>query len=93
MAHASLPFKPGALSRNDAAAYTGFGATTFDQLVRSGVMPKARKCPRVRRKVWLTEELDKSLRDLPTTDSDEQIDPSNNQNDQFKAQKKKPVVL
>lgn len=56
---------PGALSRIEAAQFVGVAPTTFDELVRTGVMPPRRSIPGHNRFVWLLEELQSALRDLP----------------------------
>lgn len=56
---------PGALSREEAAAYVGVAPSTFDELVRAREMPPARRFKTCRRVVWLTDELAEALRELP----------------------------
>jgi excisionase family DNA binding protein len=51
------------LSREEAAAYIGIGTTKFDELVRDGRMPKARRIDG--RKLWLQPELETAAFALP----------------------------
>ncbi len=52
--HPALP--PRLVNRESAAAYTGIGATKFDELVRLGVMPKATRLGT--RRLWDVRRLD-----------------------------------
>jgi excisionase family DNA binding protein len=54
------------LSREEAAQYVGISATKFDQLVRSGRMPKAKQIDG--RKVWDVRRLDIAFDALPDQD-------------------------
>lgn len=65
---------PGALSRKEAAQFVGVAPSTFDELVRTGVMPPRRSIPGHNRFVWLLEELQAALRDLPVDGRGEQVD-------------------
>ncbi len=57
-------YAPEGLSRAEAARYVGVSATTFDELVSVGEMPRPRRFRTVRRLVWLRRELDEALEDL-----------------------------
>jgi hypothetical protein len=58
---------PAALNREQAAEYVGVSPNSFDKLVATGRMPKARSyAPEVDRIVWLCEELTAALKKLPT---------------------------
>lgn len=59
---ASLP--PRGLSRQEAAAYIGIGATKFDQMVDDGRMPQPKRIDG--RKVWDRLRLDTAFAALPT---------------------------
>jgi excisionase family DNA binding protein len=59
---ASLP--PRGLSREEAAAYIGIGATKFDQMVDDGRMPQPKRIDG--RKVWDRLRLDSAFAALPT---------------------------
>jgi hypothetical protein len=61
---ASLP--PRGLSREEAAAYIGVGATKFDQLVQRGDMPGPKRIDG--RKVWDRRRLDSAFDALPSED-------------------------
>lgn len=56
--------QPGALSRQEAAAYVGVSTTTLDKLVAAGEMPPPRRYKHAQRLVWLRRELDDALEDL-----------------------------
>jgi hypothetical protein len=58
-------YAPEGLSRCEAARYVGLGETSFDDAVKAGIMPKARRYPHARRYVWLKRELDRALEELP----------------------------
>lgn len=64
---ASLP--PRGLSREEAAAYVGVGATKFDAMVVDGRMPRPKRIDG--RKVWDRLRLDSAFSALPTEDGDE----------------------
>ncbi|RIY00867.1 hypothetical protein D3218_10710 [Aureimonas flava] len=57
------PLAPRLVNREVAAAYAGIGATKFDELVRSGVMPKAKRVGT--RRLWDVHRLDAAIDDLP----------------------------
>ena len=59
---ASLP--PRGLSREEAAAYVGIGATKFDEMVVDGRMPRPKRIDG--RKVWDRLRLDTAFAALPT---------------------------
>lgn len=59
---ASLP--PRGLSREEAAAYIGIGATKFDEMVVDGRMPRPKRIDG--RKVWDRLRLDSAFAALPT---------------------------
>ena len=59
---ASLP--PRGLSREEAAAYVGIGATKFDEMVVDGRMPRPKRIDG--RKVWDRLRLDTAFTTLPT---------------------------
>jgi hypothetical protein len=61
----AVTYAPEGLSRSEAARYVCLGETSFDDAVKAGIMPKARRYPHVRRLVWLKRELDRALEDLP----------------------------
>lgn len=63
--HASLPptLAPRGLSRTEAAAYIGIGATLFDQLTEAGRMPKPKQIGG--RRVWDRLALDTAFAALP----------------------------
>lgn len=67
-------YAPEAFSRAEAARYVGVGVTTFDKLVETGEMPRARRFRNAERLVWLKRELDRALEDLPV-DGVEKVDP------------------
>jgi hypothetical protein len=64
---ASLP--PRGLSREEAAAYVGVGATKFDEMVLDGRMPLPKRIDG--RKVWDRLRLDSAFAALPTEGGDE----------------------
>jgi len=68
---ASLP--PRGLSREEAAAYIGIGATKFDQMVADGRMPPPKKIDG--RKVWDRLRLDSAFAALPTEGGEAVGDP------------------
>jgi predicted DNA-binding transcriptional regulator AlpA len=55
------------LSRLEAAAYVGVGASKFDEMVGDNRMPPPRRIDG--RKVWDVRELDASFDDLPHDES------------------------
>ncbi len=57
------PLDPRGLSRVDAAGYFGISPTLFDQLVRNGVLPRAKALQG--RNIWDRRELDRAFDDLP----------------------------
>ncbi len=67
----SLP--PRGLCREVAAAYIGISGTKFDELVRSGSMPK----PRIvgARRLWDRPELDLAFSNLPHADENGALNP------------------
>jgi predicted DNA-binding transcriptional regulator AlpA len=58
---------PIGLDRQQAAAYVGVGATTFDGMVRDGRMPKPKRVGEAGC-VWSVETLDKAFHELPDID-------------------------
>jgi len=64
---ASLP--PRGLSREEAAAYIGIGATKFDEMVADGRMPPAKRIDG--RRVWDRHRVDSAFAALPTEAGDE----------------------
>jgi predicted DNA-binding transcriptional regulator AlpA len=52
------------LSRREAAIYIGISSSKFDQMVRDGRMPPAKRIDA--RKVWDIHQLDASFDDLPS---------------------------
>jgi predicted DNA-binding transcriptional regulator AlpA len=64
MPKAELPFVPLGMSREQAAAYIGIGATKFDELVRDRRMPRPKKIDG--RKVWNRIEIEIAFAELPT---------------------------
>jgi hypothetical protein len=58
---------PAALNREASAAYCGVSGTTFDQLIRTRVLPQPRVAPGYPAR-WLRTELDAALRRLPYRD-------------------------
>lgn len=63
--HAALPpsLPPRGLSRDEAAAYIGISSRMFDDLVRDGRMPKAKRINA--RAVWDRRLLDRAFDELP----------------------------
>lgn len=63
--HAALPpnLPPRGLSREEAAAYVGVSATTFDGMIEAGTMPAPRKIEG--RRVWDIREVDSAFSALP----------------------------
>lgn len=57
---------PRGLSREEAAAYVGIGATHFDKLVADGRMPAARRADG--RAIWDRHDLDEAFERLPRDD-------------------------
>lgn len=55
---------PAGLSREEAAVYIGVSLSTFDALVRDGVLPKPLPLGRLRRCIWFVEALNERLRQL-----------------------------
>lgn len=68
---ASLP--PRGLSREEAAAYVGVGATKFDQMVEDGRMPSPKRIDG--RRVWDRLRLDSAFAALPTEGGDDGHNP------------------
>lgn len=66
----ALPFAPRGLSRTEAAAYIGVGATLFDEMVKDGRMPRPKAIKS--RRVWDRFALDAHFDDLPEA---EEADP------------------
>lgn len=67
--HDILPasLAPRGLSREEAAAYVGVGATKFDQMVQDGRMPAPKRIDG--RRVWDRLRLDSAFAALPTEGS------------------------
>jgi excisionase family DNA binding protein len=59
---------PRGLSRTEAAAYIGIGATKFDELVSDGRMPKPKTVDG--RKVWDRLKVDMAFAELPGDEDD-----------------------
>lgn len=74
--HEMLPqnLPPRGLSREEAAAYVGVGATKFDQMVMDGRMPRPKRIDG--RRVWDRHQLDTAFAALPTED-DNSASPDN----------------
>lgn len=64
---ANAGLSPRGLSREQAAAYLGISASTFDALVADGRMPKPKRIND--RKVWDIRALDSAFERLPDTDA------------------------
>lgn len=64
---ASLP--PRGLSREEAAAYIGIGATKFDEMVADGRMPPAKRIDG--RRVWDRYRVDSAFAALPNEGGDD----------------------
>ncbi|MEO0681112.1 MAG: hypothetical protein AAF192_11930 [Pseudomonadota bacterium] len=65
-----LPWTPcGAVRRDHAAKFCGLSATTFDAMVRDGVLPQPRLLGE-RIKVWLIADLEAALASLPPAGGD-----------------------
>lgn len=62
------PFQAGVLYEVAAAKYVKIDIATFRELVRSGMIP-ARRHPGRTRWIYLKEDLDTYLRNLPTVDA------------------------
>jgi predicted DNA-binding transcriptional regulator AlpA len=63
-APSSFPaIQPRLISRRDAAAYLGIGATTFDRLVAMETMPKPIAIGK--RRVWDLRQIDAAIDELP----------------------------
>lgn len=58
------PREPIGFSREEAARFIGVSATSFDKLVETGLMPRARAV--LSRKVWHVGELEKAFLLLPS---------------------------
>lgn len=73
---AALPptLAPRLVSREAAAAYVCISPNKFDELVRNGRMPKARRIDA--RKVWCVRELDAAADNLPIDGNDAPQDDS-----------------
>ncbi|SFV33275.1 hypothetical protein SAMN05216456_1942 [Devosia crocina] len=54
---------PRGLNREQAAAYIGISASTFDKLVEAGAMPRPRMAET--RKIWDIHEIDRAFDELP----------------------------
>lgn len=54
---------PRGLNRDQASAYIGISAGTFDKLVEAGLMPRPRMMES--RRVWDIQELDRAFDELP----------------------------
>ncbi len=69
--HLPLPptLAPRGLSRTEAAAYIGIGATKFDELVSDGRMPKAKRIDG--HKIWDRFKIDVAFDALPGDESSE----------------------
>lgn len=76
--HAVLPptLAPRGLSRDEAAAYIGVGATLFDEMVADGRMPH----PKVvgARRVWDRHALDNHFAALPDSEGNAECNPWDN---------------
>ena len=59
---------PTALRREYAALHCGVSPGHFDKMVKDGILPRARGIGGV--KIWLREELDVALSDLPVCDDE-----------------------
>lgn len=68
--HSALPptLSPRLVSREAAAAYVCISPTKFDEMVRDGRMPRARRIDA--RKVWCVRELDGAADNLPIDGQD-----------------------
>lgn len=64
---------PRGLSRVQAAAYIGVGPTKFDELVRSGIMPRPRKIGA--RRLWDKPEIDVAFAELPRVGDEPESNP------------------
>jgi predicted DNA-binding transcriptional regulator AlpA len=73
MARAVIPLPPTlvprGLSRDEAAAYLGIGPTLFDDLVKEGRMPPARRLKGAVR--WDRLALDQAFEKMPTNGKDD----------------------
>lgn len=67
---------PAGLSREEAALYIGVSLSTFDTLVRTGVLPKPLPLGRLRRRIWFVEALNERLRQLSGMASETRRSPS-----------------
>lgn len=63
---------PRLVSREAAAAYVCVSPNKFDEMVRDGRMPRARRIDA--RKVWCVRELDAFADNLPVDGQDETLD-------------------
>lgn len=59
---------PRLVKREAAASYVGVSPTTFDEMVKDGRMPRAKRL-RGRRKAWDVRALDAAIDDLPNADN------------------------
>ena len=75
---------PRLISRAAAAAYIDVSATTFDQMVKEGLMPKPKRLRR-RRRAWDLRELDAAVDNLLDAANDNNND-DNTSWDDFRAQ-------
>ena len=62
-----LPCLPAALAKDLAVQYLGLSVSTFEKLVREGVMPPPRRLS-ARRVAWVRAELDEWLLRQPVSD-------------------------
>lgn len=63
--HAALSLTPRLIGRFEAAAYISVSPTKFDEMVKEGRMPCARRLSE-RRIAWDVRELDAAVDDLPS---------------------------
>lgn len=64
MSRDAFSYPPRGMNAEEAARYIGVGTTKFDEMVRDGRMPKARRVDG--RKVWDRAQLDAAFTDLPS---------------------------
>ncbi|MEM0906908.1 MAG: hypothetical protein AAGJ94_06055 [Pseudomonadota bacterium] len=64
-----LAYAPFALRAPAAARYVGFSESKFYEAVNAGTLPAPRRQGRVA--VWLRDELEEAIRNLPTSEEDE----------------------
>lgn len=65
-------YPPRGMSRTAAARYVGVGATKFDEMVKSGHMPKPKRIGS--RTVWDRWAIDNAFSDLPDTGTENYFD-------------------